>query len=191
MRSVAACVASLLIATTVAGQSTNLALYQEMAVECLGDVPASIDTLALQPPDRMPYIRSALVTHWQDDGRTIYLPDSAGTHPLLSFDVEEADVTYARRSRRIGRSVVLALRYSLTSPTGRILADDRCREETSDMISRTALQVVQVDAYPETQADPPEGGWFRRYLEPVVITAATAVAVYLFFTLRSTEADDS
>lgn len=191
MRSVAACVASLLIATAAAGQSTNLALYQEMAVECLGDVPASADTLALQAPDRMPYVRSALVTHWQDDGRTIYLSDSAGTHPLLTFDVEEAEVYYTRRSRRVGRNVVLALRYSLTSPAGRILTDDRCREERSDLISRAAIQNVQVNAYPETQADPPEGGWIRRYLEPVVITAATAVAVYLFFTLRSTETDDS
>lgn len=172
-------------------QTTNLSLYQELAIDCLGEIPASFDSLTLNAPERMPYVRSALITHWQDDGRTIFQTDSTAARPQLTYEIEDARVLYDRDGRDLAREIVLALRYSLMDPAGRIVADDRCVERHSDVIARDALTVVQEAAYAETQGEAPQGGWFRRYVEPAVIAAATAVAVYLFFTLRSRRADDS
>lgn len=199
MPDVAACVVSFLVVAAAAAllpqqaaaQTTNLELYQDMALDCLGDAATGIDTVALQASERMPYVRSALVKKWQDEGLVVFQADSAAQYPLLAYEIEQAEVAYARRGRQIARRVALGLRYSLTTSSGRIMLDDRCAEERSDLIDRDALEVVESDAYPETRAEAPHGGWFRRYLEPVVITAATAVAVYLFFSLRSTQADDS
>src|SRR5690606_32774659 len=78
MRSGAAALLLLLAtAAPAAGQTSNLALYQELAVECLGELPAGVDSLVVTSPDRMPFLRSALVSHWQQDGRAVFLPDSA------------------------------------------------------------------------------------------------------------------
>ena len=60
----------------------------------------------------------------------------------------------------------------------------------SDSISREALSTVESDAFPMTSAPHPAKGWFKRYLEPVVLTTATVLGVYLFFTLRSDSNDD-
>ena len=190
-KAVAACALLVLLTAPASAQSTNLALYQDLAVDCLGALPGDLDSFSLEGPERMPYVRSALISRWQDDGRSVFAADSSGDVAHLVYHIDDARVRYARQDGDVARRVALALRYTLTAPDGRILEDDRCAEEFSDVIPRGALAAVQNEAYAETQADAPEAGWFRRYLEPVVITAATAVAVYLFFTLRSNEADDS
>lgn len=162
-----------------------------MAVECLGELPPQVERLVLDASDEMPYIRSALVETWQDDGREVYLPDATNGAARVAYEIEEADVRYVRRGRRLAREVRLTLQYTIANADGRLLADNRCAPTRGDVIARADVDAVQSDAYPETLADLPPGGWFRRVLEPAVLTAATAVAVYLFFTLRSTGGDDS
>lgn len=184
----------LLAATTAASsaaQSTNVTLFQDMAVACLGELPPEIDRFLVDAPTEMPYLRSALVASWQADGREIFLAGEADGEARVSYTIEEADVAYARDDGRIARTVRLALRYTLTDAEGRVLADDRCARVRSDTIARTQVAAVQTDAYPETSADLPQGGWVRRVLEPAVLTAATAVALYLFYTLRTGNGEDS
>lgn len=177
--------------STAAAQSTNLSLYQEMAVECLSELPADVDSLILEAPQNMPYVRSALVALWQADGRDVFFPDAPISTARLAYDVEEAAVTYVRRGDRFEREVRLTLRYTVTTESGRVLADDRCSRSRQDLIARAEVDAVQSPVYAETQGQLPRGGWFRRVLEPAVLTAAAAVAVYLFFALRSTGGEDA
>lgn len=180
---------SLFIVSPAFGQSTNLSLYQDLAVACLGELPPEVDSLVVESPDRMPFLRSALVARWQEEGRAVFLPDSALAAAHLSYSIEQAEVSYEKRRRQLAREVRLSLRYTLTNGMGRVLVDDRCIDSRSDLIARGALAGVQNAAYPETQGELPEAGWIRRVVEPVVLTAATAVVVYLFFTLRSSDSD--
>ena len=176
-------------------QDTNLAVYQKLAVECLGELPSDIDTLALETESRMPFLRTALVEAWKTGGHEVYAidttPPQAAHLPRLAFTVEDAGVTYTRADRRrLNRRVRLGLRYALTDSDGRIIADDRCAEALSDTIDRAAVARYENEAYAETRGELPRAGWLRRIVEPAIITAATAVGVYLFFTLRSQSADD-
>ncbi|WP_457652905.1 hypothetical protein [Rhodocaloribacter sp.] len=169
-------------------QATNLAHYEAMAVACLSAVPDTARAFRLDAPDAMPYLRAALVARWQSEGRAIFLPDAPAAEalPWLHYEIEEARVAYAKApDHRLARTVTLALRYTFTGADGRILRDDRCRDVRADTIRSADRARVETAAFPETQAPPPEAGWVRRYLEPAVITAATAVGIYLFFTLRS------
>ena len=186
--------AAVLLAAAVPAfaQTSNLELYQEMAVECLGGLTGAADSLAIVSPARMPYLRSSLVNEWQKAGRVVYLADTTAVRfniPRLSYEVERAAVEYARRGKQVERRLRLDLRYTLTGADGLVIADDRCSSNRSDLINRTDLMRLQDPLYPETQAEPPPAGWIRRYLEPAVLTTATAVAVYLFFTLRSDAGD--
>jgi hypothetical protein len=181
---------SLLLSSVSAGQATNLELFQEMAVECLGGVPIGADTLLLEAPETMPYLRSALTNLWKEDERTIFLADSSAVPlPLLAYRIENSDVEYARRGKQIERRLKLDIRFTYTDRNGRLMSDDRCSAVRTGPVAMSDMAQIQDAAYPETQAEMPEAGWFRRYLEPVVLTAATAVAVYLFFTLRSNAGD--
>lgn len=172
---------------------TNIEALQNLAVACVADaVPDSMQSFRLDAPDRMPYLRSALVDRWQAENRLLYLADTTSTDlPTLAYAVETVDVRYARSGRRtVARTVRLALRYSLTAPDGRLLRDTRCQDAYTDTIRRDAIAALEAEAFPETQGEVPPGGWFRRYAQPAIVAAATVVTVYLFFSLRSDRADN-
>ncbi len=192
---VAIVLSTLACAGPVVAQETNLAVFQRLARECLGELPADVDTLALEMPDRMPYLRSALIERWKSDGREVYAaansPPTAVTLPRLEFSIAEAGVRYtASGRRRLNRDVTLVMYYTLTGPDGRILLDDHCSRTAGDSIRRSDVVRLEDPAFAETQGDAPRARWIRRYVEPALLTAATALGVYLFFTLRSQSADD-
>jgi hypothetical protein len=179
----------------VLAQDTNLAVYQRLAQECLAELPADIDSLALEAPAEMPYLRSALVETWKSAGYEVYdvgdTPPQAATLPRLAFSIEDAHVTYGVSGRRrLSRDVTLALQYSLMDVDGRIILDERCSRSADDIIDRATRARLENQVYAETVGAEPRAGWIRRYVEPAVLAAATALGVYLFFTLRSQSADD-
>jgi hypothetical protein len=186
------------IGTSAAAQAskvpTNLEVLQSLAVGCLIDtVPDSTQTFRLDASEQMPYLRSALVGRWQDAGRRIYVAADSATAPLptLAYDVETVKVAYARAGRRtVERAVTLALHFTLTAADGRLLRDERCRDTYADTVQRDLLVDLESAAHPETQADPPPGGWLRRYAQPAIVAAATVVTVFLFFSLRSDRVDN-
>ncbi len=183
------------LAAPARAQPTNLEVYQELALRCLADVPDTARVVHLEAPPQMPYLRTALVARWQQQGRVLFLADSsfqaAGGAHRLRYAVEQAQVVYARaRRKQFARTVSLALRFTLLAPDGRLLREDRCQDRFTDAIPRKDRAALESEAFPETQAEPPRGSWRRRYLEPAILAAATAVTIYLFFNLRSERTND-
>lgn len=182
-------------AGTVRAQPTNVEAYQQLAVACLADVPDTLQAFRLDAPERMPYVRTALANRWQEQGRTLFLPDTSARPPdplpRLAFRIEDADVTYEREGRRLRRTVELALRYTLTAANGRLLREQSCRETFDDTIARGEREALEDAAYRETQGAVPEAGGWRRYVEPAVLAAAVGVGVYLFFSLRGDTSGDN
>lgn len=174
-----------LIPPHVAAQTSNVSLLQDVAIGCLGALPESVQDVRLDAPDEMPYLRSALVDAWQENGHAVYVDGDLSAAARVHYAVEEAAVRYERAGNGIARDIRLSLRFTITASDGRVLIDDRCTGRRTDVIPRDRIDLVEDAAYPETQGEPPEGGWFRRILEPAVVTTATAIAVFLFFSLRS------
>ncbi|MEM1095297.1 MAG: hypothetical protein AAGJ10_11910 [Bacteroidota bacterium] len=173
---------------TTQAQPTNLEAFQQIALNCLAEVPAATPAFVLKPPGQMPYLRQALVEHWQRQNYSVYLnADSASQAlPAFAYRIEQVAVDYARAGRQnLDRTLTLALAYTHTAADGRLLADTRCADTFTDRIARGDREEVETTAYPETQGTVPQG-WFRRYLEPAVVIGSAALGTYLFFTLRST-----
>ena len=190
------CIAAALLwagTASVRGQdlSTNLEAYQLLAVGCLGEVPGSRSAFRLDAAPTMPYLRQALVRHWKQQGRAVFLADTAATAPApnmdrLTYGVDQARVRYERARRRVlRRTVELELTYALIAQSGEVLADERCRRDYSDTFERRAVSGRETPAFPETVGALPRGGFTRRYLEPAVLATASALTVFLFFRLRS------
>lgn len=187
------CIAAVLASAGVTesrGQelSTNLEAYQVLAVGCLAEVPGSRSAFRLEAAPAMPYLRQALVQHWKQQGRAVFLADTAaaGDMDRLTYGVDLARVRYEKARRRIlRRTVELELSYALVARSGEVLADDRCRRDYSDTLERSAVSGRETPAFSETVGTLPRGGFTRRYLEPAVLAAASALTVFLFFRLRS------
>ncbi len=178
---------ALAVAGPCRAQQTNAQVFGGLALQCLAGAPGPRDAFAVEAdPARAAFLRPVLVGRWQAEGRRPYLPDSAGAAlPRLRYTVDEARVAYRRAGRAVERRVVLALRYTLSEPDGRLVADQACTRSATDMLRPDEIPMVESAAFPETMGAAPAAGRFRRFVEPAVLTAASALSVYLFFTLRS------
>jgi hypothetical protein len=180
---------------TGVAQPTNLEGFQQMAWQCLGGgLPDTVRAFRLDAPSEMPYVRSALVQRWRGEQRSPFVADSATRPDLarLAYVVDEAAVTYENApDDRLPRSQRLALRYTLTAPDGELLIDRRCRETRADTVASARRDALEDEAFPRTQAEPPPAGGWRRYVKPALLVAATAVGVYLFFSIRSSDRAES
>ena len=172
---------------------TNMQIFETLGVTCMEFVPAEVDSLVLSPARTMPYVTSALLHRWKRQGKILFSSDSLQTSDSrhqVSWDVSKAKISYARVRRKIlSRSAELNLRYTLLGPDGEFLAHDHCLETFSDEIPEYMVPDLESIVYPETQAKLPPAHWTVRYLEPVIIVAATGLAAFLFFNLRNQSAD--
>jgi hypothetical protein len=140
------------------------------------------------------------VSGLRDSGKEVFLEirpalsDSASTSTgdaALTFFIQDARVKYEPDGRRhVTRSIDLELSFVLVGEASRVLADSTCSRQYDDRIRRADLDAVENESIPLTQGERPRRGWLRRYAEPIVVAGATAVAVYLFFNVRS-DANDS
>lgn len=174
-------------------QPTNAEAFQQLALACLADAPDTVQAFHFAGPVGMPYLRTRVLAHWQAENRRVFLPDSLESLsdlPRLSVVVEEAQVRYMRADRRqVTRIVTLALRHTLTDAEGALLGETACRESYDDLVPRDGLAALESTSFPETQGGAPPAGWFRRFAQPAILAAATAVTIYLFFSLRNDRAD--
>ena len=172
---------------------TNMQVFENLGVACLESVPMEVDSLILSPPATLPYVTSALINRWQQQGKTLFLADSLrvpNSPFLLSWEVSKSTISYTRvRRKTFSRSAELDLQYTFLGLNGEILAQDTCQNLFSDQIRKGMIPDLESPAYPETQAEPPRDRWVRRHLEPVIIAAATGLAAFLFFNLRNNSAD--
>ena len=173
------------------GQFTNVEVLGSMAVRCLGEVPATVDTFQLSPGSRMPYLRPFLTRHWISRGLTVFIGDSAVVQlgrPIheLRYDPQTANVTYDRaEGDSLVRKVDLSVTHSFISPQGILIDESRCDESVSDVIRAADAERLQPDPWTEARGQvPPVEGW-RRWAEPAVIGTSIAAVVYLFFSVRS------
>ena len=175
------------VAAQSAGPPTNIEVYQNLAVDCLA-AAAVPDSFRLSDDGDAPYLRGALLGQWLEEGRFVYQNDTtSATRPLhrMMFEADRQALSYHREGRRVRRHVELGLRYEITAPDGRLAAASRCDLRNSDVLDRSDIPRVDDSRFSATTAEVPAASWRRRYLEPVIVGAATAVTVVLFFTLRS------
>ena len=173
--------------------ATNAQVFENLGLDCLGNVPHTADSLTLVPPSNLPYLTTTLIQHWQQQGTELFSTDSLRTsksYYSLSWEISKATITYTRAGRKtLSRSAELDLRYTFLGKDGKFLVHDTCQRTFSDKIPRSIVGQLESPAYPETQAELPPDNWVRRYLEPVILAAATGLAAFLFFNLRSNRVD--
>lgn len=177
-------------------QATNAEILQEMAVQCVRPVATPYARLSLRPDPANPFLNQAVFNALTEDDKLLYLDTKDRTvnsvaaanevDASLGFNVERVSIRYDRDGRRkVTRNIDLDLSYILVGPDRRILSNQTCSTSHADQIHRSQIDEVENQTMPLTQGVRPSRGWLRRYAEPVVIGAASAVAVYLFFNIRS------
>lgn len=118
---------------------------------------------------------------------------SDSSHMSLDLSVREATVVYSEvfsesffGSRKTRRSVTLSATGTLVSAAeGKVLWSKQYVVSFSDTVNFAETENLGSSSPPLTAYVPPELSLFDSILEPAIVTIASGVAIYLFFTIRS------
>jgi len=146
-----------------------------------------------KPEERFFYNR--LITGFREKARVAILTeplDSLNT-VVLNYRLERCEIIYqplARRGFWRGQKFqrVAEVRVELGAQqrsTRQIFFQNVLRESQSDTLAENVLPRLEDASLPFTIGKRERGAEGRRWLEPALITSATGVVVYLFYSLRS------
>lgn len=117
--------------------------------------------------------------------------DSSISH--LNFVIDEAVVKYGEQERDgflgdffVSRDVKISGNYLLTNTGNSIQSElKNFTYSYNDKVRADSIDRVENRSYPFTQGELPTEPFFSSLLEPVIAVGAAAVAVILFFSVRS------
>ena len=140
---------------------TNMQVFSNLGLSCLDSVPAEVDTLVISSPPTLPYVTSALIHHWQQQGKHLFSFDSLRTsnsNLVLSWNVSDAEISYGRVNRKtLSRSAELNLQYTLLGKQGEFLAHDTCRQSFSDENTKKTRLRAGISCLPRNSGGTPAG----------------------------------
>ena len=117
--------------------------------------------------------------------------DPTGT--TLELHVQESSVLYGEiftesffGTRKCERRVKVAVSTSLFSPEKQKVLSSKTVSSTSvDTVDFASVDQLHSSSIPMTRFTPPALTFFDSFLEPAIVTVASGIVIYLFFTIRS------
>lgn len=111
---------------------------------------------------------------------------------IIDLEKLETEIGYRVKKRnwifrpvRYFRKIDGILAFSVRKQNGSVLYSREREVKFRDEISAADLKTVENRMYAFSQGTKTETKFVKRFLEPVIITGATAGVIYLFYTLRS------
>lgn len=176
-------------------RSVIFRLSKEALFSAIADgmiLPASAICYTAERSSWNEIVRTAVIQALLERTAEVYtgedIPDT-----LLSFSMHNAVVTYGSPfstsflgARKVERTVAVTASISLTTKqTKKILYSSVIARSSTDTVLVSAIDALNDPSLPFTIPPVPVVSFIETILEPAVITIAAAVAVYLFFTIRS------
>ncbi len=179
-------------------QPTNAEVLSQLASNCVTEITTIPDSIVVIADPSHTFVRPAVTASLRDRGVVVFSDRPTSGETLdgnkiatLTYVVDGARVTYAKADDdRVERAVAIRLSYTLLDGRRAVSADSSCSMNFVDTVERSRIGSLEDPLLPVTVGDRPDRGWLRRYLEPAVVVAASAVVVYLFFNVRSDRKDN-
>ena len=120
-------------------------------------------------------------------------PDSGGTtNYMVTVSNPWVEITYQSAGRRwllfkkgLKRTIEGGYHLQITDSEQRLLFSRQISGIAQDVIAEKMIEQVENNNLPFTKGTKLKSAFITRWLEPIVITAATMTVVYLFYSLRS------
>lgn len=186
---------------SVGSTPTNLELYErnvQLIVDTLlSTIPTETDSefaVKIQGPNHSWIVENAFLNALRS--RDVHVRTVSGetvNSILFDFGVIELKVSYRKATRdeisgkrTIERSVSTVIAGKIYRPTtGELYYAGTVERISKDRIAPEDVTHVEHEQIGVTHGSLPSGGFMKKILEPAVVITATAIAVYLFFTVRS------
>lgn len=107
---------------------------------------------------------------------------------ILDYQILDLSVRYSRSEQKksIQRDIRVGLLVRASKGgSGQVLWLDEFQEQFQDMVRTRDVVNLERDSFSFTHGKLPDARGAKFYIEPIIVTIATATVVYLFFRLRS------
>lgn len=176
-------------------QVTNREVMISLVSTCLAPAIEDESTLSYTYRGSESFVEAGVVAGWLQDGKSVSIFSGGDSQPAVShldFSVTDLDVAYERASKHtVGRTVSVVVMGTHRNSDDQILHAIDCPASFEDVLDRNSLSLVEDTELEVTTAEHPSQGVIRKYVQPVIVGAASAVTVYLFFTIRSSNDSSS
>ncbi len=177
---------------------TNLRAYQQLSAgigDSLGNALPQGDSLRLlltiKPEGPAWMVQSGVAQSLQKHGWTVVVAQPAVYQAELG--ILDMRVVYGNvragglfSAKVVDRSVLLSVAARLVDQrSGVIVVSREFQQALHDTVQVSEIQSLEDSNVPATQGVLPGEGFFSTLVEPLVLLAAVAVAVYLLFAVRS------
>jgi hypothetical protein len=181
----------LLVSSANSQQTNNLSLFTQLVdsslVKIKSTIPDSIKNINLQfSPSSFDVFNSEVIDGLINEG---YKLNSDNNSYKIQYIVKVAAVNYGDifRAGILGdfftpRTILFSGNFN---SFGRLISSHEFNYSFIDTVKFDDVKNLENPAYPFTQGKLPSEPFFSGLLEPVVIVGSAALAVILFFTIRS------
>ena len=180
---------------TVAQTKTNLEIFYGLVDSSVAKINQNINSKDLKVTfstgDYYRLFQNQVIADFVKLGRNI-LSDSIKTSPgfeTINYSIDNANVKYGDMERNgllgdfvMQRKIDLSGSYSISKET---VISERFDYAYIDTVSVDDAKAIENPSFPFTQAEIPSEPFFPSLLEPAIAIGSAALAVILFFTIRS------
>jgi hypothetical protein len=125
--------------------------------------------------------------------RVTVFDSPAGSEVILNVRAYSPSLHYGEAfaesflgSKKVVRTISLALQFTVISQSDKkVLFAKSYTHSYSDTLLYSEVQYFNDPSIPFASVTSPQLSFFDSILEPVIVTVASAIAIYLFFTIRS------
>lgn len=179
---------------STAQSKTNLELVDSLIHISINDLALNINneklnTLIFNSSVDYSVLKSTVIRYLQNNN--FELSEDLNNHDKINYTLEEIKINYSEVFRDglfgaylVGRSANIAGSY-FKSSDGRIEDTRKFNFTLKDSVLYSDISRLDNIAYKFSSAEIPEEPFFSSALEPVIAIGTAAVAVYLFFNIRS------
>ena len=181
---------------------SNAEIFREGVVELVhslakqsGITQGGSIVVSIVHPDENSLVKQAVTSSLQQNGYTVYDDSAKATAINYNLNVNDAElmVSYGETyhetilgESRTSRTLSVNLPYTLTEKqTGKVIRSETMNFLTTDTVSTDMIPLLEHQQPAGTKSVLPARSFLDRLVEPLVIIAATGVAIYLFFHVRS------
>ncbi len=161
------------------------------SIEMLSDKPDSIQIILRGQSDIEKWVVEKLRTEVLERDITLLENNQDSVFQIIIEKIE-TQITYRGKNRSIllsysnyEREIRAIISFFLKNERNTVLFNFSEELKNIDLITRNSIEKVENRLLPFTVGSKAESKFIKRFFEPIIVTAVTISAVYLFFSLRS------
>lgn len=161
------------------------------SIEMLSDKPDSIQIILRGQSDIEKWVVEKIRTEVLERDITLLENNQDSVFQIIIEKIE-TQITYRGKNRSIllsysnyEREIRAVISFFLKNERNTVLFNFSEELKNIDLITRNSIEKVENRLLPFTVGSKAESKFIKRFFEPIIVTAVTISAVYLFFSLRS------